>query len=83
MASSVRISNAMIPALKKKANDTARYIWPINLWSVVLTSPYRTAPKRFRRAGNGRPGVNGTSTAVTPGRYPGVAGTKRCLSRMP
>ncbi|SHW02545.1 Uncharacterised protein [Mycobacteroides abscessus subsp. abscessus] len=83
IASSVRISSAMIPALKKNANDAARYIWPINLWSVVLTSPYSTAPKLFRRAGYGRPGVNGTSTAVTRGRYPGRSRAKRCLPPRP
>ena len=65
-ASSPRISMAMRPPATKNANEVARYIRPMVLWSVVRSRLDSREPFSTTRAGLGRLTM-GAGAIVTPG----------------
>src|SRR5437764_665354 len=66
-ASSVRISRAMNPPMKKNANEVTRYIRPICLASVVRSSRASAEPFVGLCTGHGRVTIGLGATVVTCG----------------
>ncbi len=82
-ASSPRISSAMIPPARKKANEVTRYMLPMILWSVVRSRSRRTEPRLVGRTGSGRLTIGEGAVTVTRGlrRVDSAAATGRPRQR--